>query len=275
MIRVEILIVGNEVLLGQVQDTNSSYLCRVVRGRGGLTRHIAVVPDEIEAIADAVKASRGRRAGLILTCGGLGPTDDDLTLAGIAASIGSGLELNQPARDFIERRYAQLAAAGFVEGPEMNEARLKMALLPVGAHAIENPVGSAPAVTLEAGDSRIVALPGVPAELIAIVEGPLQALLNEVFGPAGYGEREIIVDCRDESQLAPVLREIAVAHPNVYVKSHASHFGQNVRFRVVVSASASSVEDVNRLIEAASADLVRAFQEAGIASDVQQAVDSR
>lgn len=274
MIRVEILIVGNEVLLGQVQDTNSSYLCRVIRGRGGLTGHIAVVPDEIDAIADAVKASRGRRAGLILTCGGLGPTDDDLTFAGIAAATGSSLELNHSARDFIERRYAQLAAAGFVECLEMNDARLKMAKLPAGAHAIENPVGSAPGVSLEAGEARIVALPGVPAELKAIVEGPLQPLLNELFGHAGYCEREIIVDCGDESQLAPVLREVAVAHPNVYLKSRASHFGQRVRLRVIVSTSASSVERANRLIEAASADLVRAFKEAGMGSSVEQAMDA-
>lgn len=275
MVSVEILIVGNEVLLGQVQDTNSIYLCRVIRGRGGRTDHVAVVRDEIDEIADELKASLARRPGLVLTCGGLGPTDDDVTLAGLATATGRKLESNKPAREFIERRYAELAKAGFVEGSEMTESRLKMALLPAGSRPIENPVGSAPAVSLEAGETRIVALPGVPGELKAIVEGPLQTLLNEVFGPSGYSEREIIVDCGDESQLAPVLREAAAAHPNVYIKSRASHFGQKVRFRVILSASGPSLEETERLVEVASVDLVHAFQRAGIGSTANQPMQTR
>jgi len=264
VVTVEIVIVGNEVLLGQVQDTNSSYLCRVVRGRGGLVRHIAVVRDEIDLIAEEMKASLSRRADVVFTCGGLGPTDDDLTLAGVGAATGRNLELNGSARDFVERRYGELAREGFVASSEMNEARLKMARLPAGALAVENPVGAAPAVILEAGATFIVSLPGVPAELKAIVEGPLQELLDRVFGHGGYSEREIIVDCGDESQLGPLLRDVAAAHPEVYIKSRASHFGRDVMFRVVISASAASAEEAGRLIESGATDLTRALQDAGI-----------
>jgi molybdenum cofactor synthesis domain-containing protein len=263
------LIVGNEVLLGQVQDTNSSYLCRVIRERGGRTDHVAVVRDEIDAIADELKASLARRPGLVLTCGGLGPTDDDVTLAGLATATGRKLESNKPAREFIERRYAELAKAGFVEGSEMTESRLKMALLPAGSRPIENPVGSAPAVSLEAGETRIVALPGVPGELKAIVEGPLQTLLNEVFGPSGYSEREVIVECGDESVLAPVLRRVVAAHPDVYVKSRASHFGSDVSFRVVISASAPTLTEADAIIQRASEELTRALQAAGVRPGLQ------
>jgi molybdenum cofactor synthesis domain-containing protein len=273
VIYVEIVIVGNEVLLGHTQDTNSSYLCRVMRGRGGLVRHVAVVRDEIDAIADALKASLERDADLIFTCGGLGPTDDDLTLGGIAAATASRLELNQSAVDFVKSQYKKLASEGFVSSAQMNEHRLKMARLPAGALAVENPIGSAPAVTLQTGDSWIVALPGVPAELKAIVEGPLQPLLEEVLGTAGYCEREIVVACGDESQLAPLLREVAAAHPEVYVKSHASHFGRDVRFRVVLSASASSAEQTYRLVQAASADAVRTFRQAGLESSEEPSAD--
>jgi nicotinamide-nucleotide amidase len=264
VINAEIVIVGNEVLLGQVQDTNSSYLGRTIRARGGVVRHIAVVQDEIDSIADALMASLNRRAGLIFTCGGLGPTHDDLTLASLAAATSTSLELNAVAREFVERKYASLASAGFVESAELNDARLKMAMLPAGAIAIENPVGSAPAVVVVFGETRIVALPGVPAELKAIVEGPLQALLNELFGPGGYRERELFIDCGDESILAPALREVAAAHPKVYVKSHASDFGPAVRFRVVVSATASSVDEAQRLIATAAFELIRVLSNAGI-----------
>src|SRR6185503_8722142 len=79
----EIIVVGNEVLLGLVQDTNSNYLCRVIRGSGGCVRHVAVVGDEAGVIATELNLSLTRKANLIVTCGGLGPTEDDLTLAAI------------------------------------------------------------------------------------------------------------------------------------------------------------------------------------------------
>src|ERR1700731_4017687 len=75
VITVEIVTIGNEVLLGLVQDTNSNYLCRVVRGMGGRVRRIAIVRDELEEIAAEIKASVDRRADLVFTSGGLGPTD--------------------------------------------------------------------------------------------------------------------------------------------------------------------------------------------------------
>jgi nicotinamide-nucleotide amidase len=265
VINVEIVTIGNEVLLGFVQDTNSNYLCRVVRGMGGRIRHIAIVRDEITAIAEEISASLARRADLIFTCGGLGPTDDDLTLAGIAEATRSVLELNPIARDFIQRRYQELARTGYVASAAMTESRLKMAMLPQRSLVIENPIGAAPAVAMPANDSRIVSLPGVPAELKAIVEGSLQALLNEVFGRGSYREREMVVDCGDESVLAPALRQVASAHPDVYIKSRASHFGRDVMFRILVSASATSSKEANEMIERASADLTRAFQDAGIA----------
>ena len=264
MVNVEIVTVGNEVLLGLVQDTNSNYLCRVVRGMGGRVRRIVIVRDEIAAVAEEIQASLGRRADLIFTCGGLGPTDDDLTLAAIAEATGRQLELNQAARLFIERRYSELAKAGYVASAKMTESRLKMARLPESATVIENPLGAAPAVALAARDSRIVSLPGVPAELKSIVEGPLQALLNEVFGRGSYREREMIVDCGDESVLAPALRKVADALPDVYIKSRASHFGRDVMFRILISASARNAAEADRMVERASADLNHAFQEAGV-----------
>ena len=272
MVNIEIVTIGNEILLGLVQDTNSNYLCRVVRGMGGRVRHIAIVRDEIDSIVEAIRASLLRRADLIFTCGGLGPTDDDLTLAAVAAATGRILELNQQARGLIERRYRELAQSGYVASAEMSESRLKMARLPAGCSVIENPVGAAPAIAMEAGVSRIVSLPGVPAELKGIIEGPLQSLLNEVFGRGSYREREMMVDCGDESVLAPALRQVAAAHPEVYIKSRASRFGRDVMFSINISASASSAEEASRMIEGAATDLTIAFESAGIrqAKDVRQ-----
>ena len=264
VVNVEIVIIGNEVLLGLVQDTNSNYLCRVVHGVGGRVRHIAVVRDEADAIADEISAALARHTDLLFTCGGLGPTDDDLTLAAIAQALNLQLEINPAARAFVERRYTELAAQGYVSNAALTEARLKMARLPAGARIIDNPIGAAPAMTLMARATRLVALPGVPGELKAIVEGPLQALLKERFGRGSYREREVMVECGDESKLAPALRQVVAAHPEVYIKSRASHFGRDVMFRITVSASAESAEAADRLIVAASDDLSSAFAQAGI-----------
>jgi nicotinamide-nucleotide amidase len=264
MITVEIIIIGNEVLLGMVQDTNSNYLCRVVRGMGGRVRHVAIVRDEIDSIAEEICASLARRADLIFTCGGLGPTDDDLTIAAVAVAAGRELELNPTAREMVERRYRELARAGYVKSGVMTEARLKMARLAEGSHVIENPVGAAPAAALEVNGSRIISLPGVPAELKAIIEGPLQQLLGELFGRGSYREREMIVECNDESLLAPALRQVASTHPDVYIKSRASHFGPDVKFRVLISASAASADEADKMIESAASDLTTALTSAGI-----------
>jgi nicotinamide-nucleotide amidase len=264
VINVEILTIGNEILLGLVEDTNSNYLCRVVRGMGGRVRHIAVVRDEIDAIAHDINASIERGADLIFTCGGLGPTDDDLTLAGIAKSADLGLEVNEAARRLVESRYQQLALQGYVSSAEMSEARLKMARLPEGARPVENPVGAAPAVVLVSGGGRIVALPGVPAELRGIIEGPLQTLLTEVFGRGSYRERQITVECGDESELAPALRKVTSAHPEVYIKSRASHFGSDVKFRILISVSGASAEETEHMMESAATELTAALRDSGI-----------
>ena len=264
MVTVEIVTIGNEILLGLVEDTNSNYLCRVVRGMAGRVRHIAVVRDEIDAIDAAIRVSMERGAKLIFTCGGLGPTDDDLTLAGIAKASCRQLEVNAAAQEFVERRYRELALKGSVSSAEMSEPRLKMARLPEGARPIENPVGAAPAVVVEVSETLIVALPGVPAELKSIVEGPLQSLLAEVFGRGSYSEREITVGCGDESELAPALRQVAFLHPDVYIKSRASQFGIDVRFRILISSSAASAEEAGSMIESAASDLMRALGDAGI-----------
>ncbi len=264
MVNVEILTIGNEILLGLVADTNSNYLCRLVRGMGGRVRHIAVSRDEIDAIACDLKASLERGADLIFTCGGLGPTDDDLTLSGIAKAIDRNLEINAPAQAFVERRYRELASQGYVSNAEMTESRLKMARLPERALAVENPVGAAPAVVVEINGTRIVCLPGVPAELKAIVEGPLQSLLARVFGRGSYRERDLTVPCGDESELAPALRRVALLHPEVYIKSKASRFGDDVRFRILISASAASAEEADRMIASAAADLTRTLRDEGI-----------
>jgi len=264
VVNVEILVIGNEILLGLVQDTNSNYLCQVVRELGGRVRQITVVPDELDAIANGLTGRLERGAELVFTCGGLGPTDDDMTLAAVAQATGRATAVDPDARRLVERKYLELARAGHVKSGDMSESRRKMAQLPVGARMIPNPVGAAPAALLEVGGAHVISLPGVPTELKAIVEGPLQPVLAKLLGGGAYSKVELTVNCGDESVLAPILRQAATANPNVYIKSRAAGFGPEEKFRITFSSSAATVQETEEQIRAAVDDLSQLLAPEGI-----------
>jgi nicotinamide-nucleotide amidase len=267
---VEIVAAGNEVLLGDVVDTNSNWLCQRVTALGGLVRRVVLVRDEEQAIADEMRAALTRRPQLVFTVGGLGPTEDDLTLRGVALATGRPLALDRKAERLVREKYEQFYRAGHVPTPEMNESRRKMARLPQGAAPLPNPVGGAPGVWLEIGRCAICSLPGVPGELRAIVEESLPERLGELFGPARYRERSLVVPgLQDESVIADLLRAVAAAHPAVYVKSRARRFGEASALRVTLSARAERPEQLAALLAPALAALTDGIRRAGFAVDVE------
>jgi len=267
MATVEIVAIGNELLIGDVLDTNTNWLCRRITGLGGRVARAVMVGDDLEAIGREIQGALARGAEVILTTGGLGPTADDMTLAAVARATDCPLELNDEALEMVRRRYQELADQGFVADEALTEARRKMAVLPRGARPVFNPVGAAPAVVLEVGDSILIALPGVPAELKGIFEGPLGPTLEALFGEGVFVERVAIVDCQDESALAPILRQVAEAHPAVYIKSRAKRFGPEVKLRVTLSLAGRHRAEVERAIHQALDDLRAGLARAGIAID--------
>ncbi len=263
---VEILAAGNEVLLGDVLDTNSNWLCRRVTALGGQVRRCVLVRDEVEAIADELRAALTRRPQLVFTVGGLGPTEDDLTLRGVALATGHPLELNAEAERLVRAKYEEFFRSGHVPTAEMNDARRKMAFLPGGAEPLVNPVGGAPGVWLETDDCAVVSLPGVPGELRAIVSESLAPRLAALFGPACYDERSLVVpELQDESVIAGILRQVDAANPGVYVKSRARQFGEARALRITLSARASDPSELETLLSAPFKALAEAIAAAGFA----------
>ena len=275
MKRVEIIAVGNELLIGDVLDTNTNWLCKRLTMMGAFVRRAVLVRDDEEAIASEVKEAISRGTDLLFTSGGLGPTDDDRTVAAVAKAVGLPLELNEEALKMVERRYKELYKQGFVDSPEITPSRRKMAILPKGAVPLFNPVGTAPGVWLEVsavcevqggekGKTVIVCLPGVPAELKGIFENSLPPLLEQVLGKGFYYERTFEATCRDESVLAPLLKKVAEKHPWVYLKSKARTFGQEVRIRILLAASGSDKKAVEQAIRNAIDDLLAELEPHGI-----------
>jgi len=265
MVEIEIIAIGNELLLGDVLDTNSNWLCRKLTGLGGRMRRVVQVRDEQEAIAAEIQGALQRETDLLLTTGGLGPTDDDLTLQAVALALGRPLVEHPEALAIVARRYGELAALGHVSDAALTPARRKMAQLPAEGEPLFNPVGTAPPVLLRQGKTVLVCLPGVPAELKGIFEGPLTPLLQGLFGATSYAEWAAITDCGDESRLAPLLRRVVAGHRDVYVKSRAQHYGSGVKLRVTLSRAGSSADEVQAGLQAALADLQSTLAEAGIA----------
>ncbi len=261
---VEILVIGNEVLAGAVLDTNSHWLCRELAARGARVTRVTVLPDEPATIGEALLATQSRGPALILTCGGLGPTADDLTVAAIAAALGQSLHEHPQAYAMIRDFYARLYAHGEVTTPDMIPARAKMAQMPPAAEPLTNTVGAAPGVLLRDGGVLIVSLPGVPAEMKDIFTHALWPQLEASFRGQTYAERTITTDCWDESILAPAVDAVARRHPAVYVKSRAQVYGSGVADFITLAARGRDAAEVACLLDAAQADTITALAEVGI-----------
>jgi nicotinamide-nucleotide amidase len=262
---VEVVSAGNEVLIGDVLDTNTNWLCTRVTGLGGLVRRTVMLRDDVDVIAAELRGCLGRRPALVFTVGGLGPTSDDRTLEGVALGLGVGLEVHPEAERMVADKYREFYEAGYVPFPELNDTRRKMARLPAGGEPLVNPIGGAPGVLCRSGGTRIVSLPGVPGELKAIVDESLAPLVAEVFGEAHYEERSLEVELQDESAIAEVLRTAEAGHPEVYVKSRAKVLGSTRVIRVTLSGRGESGAAVAALLQPAAEQLLTQIAAAGFA----------
>ena len=168
---------GEELVGGTTVDTNSSWIARKLRPLGVPLVEIRVVSDGLETIRDAV-AEVARKVDLLLVTGGLGPTPDDRTRDALAAAAGVPLEEDPQAAALLAAWFARLGRT-----PSASNAR--QALLPRGAKALRNERGSAPGIEMSIGRARVIAMPGVPGELRAMVEDAVLPLVKRAAtGPA-------------------------------------------------------------------------------------------
>jgi nicotinamide-nucleotide amidase len=251
MKRAEIIAIGKEILRGQTLDTNSHWLARRVTALGGIVGRIVVPDDDVGAIAQEIKTSFDNGAEIIITTGGLGPTFDDKTLAGIAEATGNPLSLDSDAQTFVARRYQVFYKEGSVESPDMTPSREKMAHLPQGSEPLDNPVGAAPAVLLKTTQAMIFALPGVPKEMHAIFEGEVLPRLHQTLGPAAYLEEGVRTGVGDESVLGGLIDRVMKRVPGVYLKSKPTRFDKGVDLEVVITAAGPKKGGVKKSIQEA------------------------
>ena len=159
---VEILSTGDELLTGQVVDTNSAWLMDRLWDLGVMVRRKTLVGDD-RADLDAALRETSRRADLVVVSGGLGPTEDDLTSERVAVVLGVPLELHEPSLEMLRRRFERF-------GRTMTPNNEKQARFPRGAEVIPNRFGTAPGFAVRIGRAEVVCLPGVPVEYKGLCE---------------------------------------------------------------------------------------------------------
>jgi molybdenum cofactor synthesis domain-containing protein len=237
-----ILVIGDEILSGRTKDKNIGYIAEYLTTIGIDVREVRVVPDVEDEIVTALNALRSRYS-YVFTTGGIGPTHDDITAACVAKAFGVALDLNEAARKIIAERAA-------ASGNELNEARLRMAMIPRGATLVANKVSGAPGFRI----GNVITMAGVPAIM--------QAMLDEVAPTLETGAKMLSETIRADAKEGDVgteLGRIASANPGVSIGSYPffdDKLGPNTNI-VVRARDAAKLAEVRGQVEA----MLRAVKE--------------
>lgn len=210
----EIISIGNELLIGHTFDTNSHWIAKQLTRLGWTLERVTQLRDSLDSIKSGLRGSLKRNPSVLITIGGLGPTHDDMTLAGISRALNKPLRLNKEALQLVRDHYRRLESR-----PKLTKYRTKMATLPQGSTPLPNPVGTAPGVKMQQSSTTMFSLPGVPSEMKAIFRASIIQYL-ESFQTARPKEVEIKITGIIESALAPILDQARKIYPKFYFKSH-------------------------------------------------------
>lgn len=152
-----LIIIGNEILSGRTQDTNTQNIAEKLTNHGIRLREVRVIPDNKDIIIRTVNEMKGQ-VDYLMTTGGIGPTHDDITAESIAEALGVKLSLNPQARQMLLQHYGSET--------DLTDARLKMAHIPEGAGLINNPVSGAPGFIIE----NVYTMAGVPRIMLSMLD---------------------------------------------------------------------------------------------------------
>ena len=211
-----LLVIGDEILSGRTKDKNIGYIAEYLTNIGIDLKEVRVVPDEMEEIVEAVNRLRARYTYLFTT-GGIGPTHDDITADAISQALGIPLyEDPRIIAAMLER----------LKPEDLNEARRRMARIPVGAEHVVNPISKVPGFKIE----NVIVMAGVPSIM--------QAMMDDVAPRLTTGARMMMETVEatgiPEGTYATALSEIAKAHPDTIIGSYPQFHEGRFRNQIVV-----------------------------------------
>ena len=225
-----ILIIGNEILSGRTQDTNTSTLATWLNSIGVKVNEVRIIPDQEEIIVETLNLLR-KSNNYVFTTGGIGPTHDDITAQSVAKAFGLKYELHKEGYKILEAYY---------QPGEFNEGRQKMIWMPANADLILNPTSGAPGFSVE----NVFCLPGVPS----IMKSMLGGLKNKIVGGDPILSYTISLKTV-ESEIANSLTKVQEENQDVEIGSylffHAGKLGVSIVLR---SENQSKIDQCNSQI---------------------------
>lgn len=233
----EIVTIGTELLLGEIQDTNSRYIARFLRDIGVDLYRLSTVGDNVQRITATLQEAL-MRADIVITTGGLGPTVDDPTRQAVAKTFNVPLEFHEELWEQILERYKQY-------GQKPTENNKRQAYIPANSIPIPNPVGTAPAFAYELGTKVVISLPGVPREMEYLIEHFVRDYLKR-----RYGLQETVIKpwvihtiSKGESNIDEIIGDLEeLSNPTVGLLAHP---GQT---DIRVTAKAGSLAEAERMM---------------------------
>ena len=228
--KASILIIGNEILSGRTQDTNTSTLAIWLNSIGVKVEEVRVIPDVENTIVETLNLLRSKY-DYVFTTGGIGPTHDDITAQSVSKAFRIKYEVHKEAFKILEEYY---------KPGEFNEGRQKMAWMPENANLILNPTSGAPGFNVE----NVFSLPGVPS----ILKSMLGGLTNEIIG--GEPIKSLTISLKTvESEIANSLTKVQNDNKDVEIGSypffHAGKLGVSI---VIRSEDQSKINNCNSQI---------------------------
>jgi nicotinamide-nucleotide amidase len=210
---IEIIVTGDEIMFGRITDTNSTWIARRAAELGARVSRVTCVGDDVDEISGVLGEALGRSPDLIVLTGGLGPSEDDMTVEAVGAAVGRGVVLDPGAVERIRRSYEERGIAHSSRGE-------RMARVLEGSRALLNPVGMAVGMEVRVGRTAVMTFPGVPAEMTAMFDAYAAPLIEE-GASSRFLARTVVarVVFRD---FFPVYRAMQRDYPGVYLKNAAT-----------------------------------------------------
>jgi nicotinamide-nucleotide amidase len=230
MMRAEIVAIGSELLLGQLVDTNTSYIAKRFAENGIELIQTSTVGDDLQRMKEVIREAINR-SQIVITTGGIGPTEDDLTREAIAEVFQRPLTFQPHLMEQIENLFKR-------RGFRMAENNRKQAYIPEGSIPIENPKGTAPGFILETSKGAVISVPGVPVEMEYLIENKVipylrnrfeikrQVIQYKVLRACGLGESAIGLQIKDlmrESQNPSVGTLASIGDIRIRITAKAEH----------------------------------------------------
>ncbi|MBM3564207.1 MAG: competence/damage-inducible protein A [Alphaproteobacteria bacterium] len=236
-----VLVIGDEILSGRTQDVNTGYIAKYLAQIGVDLREARTVPDDVEAIVEALNALRVRYT-YVFTTGGIGPTHDDITADAVARAFGVDIDEDPRAIALLRERFSET---------ELNRARRRMARIPKGAELIFNAISKAPGFWI----GNVVVMAGVPM---------IMQNMMDVVGPQLAAGPRVLVETVEangvpEGAYAEALEAIARDHEGVSVGSYPAFTSGGIRNQIVLRSRDSAL--LSRATAAARAMIESLFKE--------------